>query len=688
MSSLSGKSRLLVAACLTACAFALSVSSANAAPPVNNVAPSISGSGGNYVGDSVFCDTGTWDSDSYDFTYEFKRGVTVVQAFGFNSNYTLQGADTGNSITCVVRADNGVDAPVDANSSNSLLGGGNPPSFAVTLNSDTITGNEGSAPTGATTVTVSLQRTPSNNIPITVASATTNVSLADGSWSATLTPAATSPATRTHAYALDQDIVKVQYSGPSAPADQTLSRFNQLLSVPNDVSLQSDGSAARLFLYFGGSCSDASFIKDGTPLATSGTSGSCLTTFGTPLTDNNHLQVSDTVRLSDVGGSGGGKITGIADVGLLPDSGFQFVSRPQCSGDLVDGKVTCSGLTSHTFTVTRGADVVTLTRTFDQGTASLPGGLHAGDTVQLKEQGLSRLLTTLTVDPLREDLVDGSITSGTCRAYKWLGFGDALCPSNGDLSGIGNGTSSTTSLDDTSGGSTTLDIPSFIFTSPTDGDSVSGSFVANADTVGPATQSITLTVFHRAANGSNGTQVGSALTVDPTSGVTVSGLTPGRYNAVWKLTDSHGDTSTTHSQFIEQPGGGQGPTGATGPQGSTGPQGGTGPQSSTGPQGATGPAGVGVKGVKCKASNKGKGKKKRLVITCSIVTTRAASGRATVALTRGRTVYAIGSGRFRGRRLVVRMRTTRPASRGRYSAVIAFAQAGRERRTTTRTNVR
>lgn len=653
-------------------------SPALAAPPVNQTPPTISAPTGSYIGDTLFCDTGEWDRTTYDFTYQFKRGTTIIQTFGFSNAYTLRAADTGSQMTCVVRATNGVDAPVDATSSNSILARGAPPTFAIRLFSNVVSGNEGIAPSGPTTVNVDLKRSASSG-DITVATASGNVA-GDGSWSVILTPVATTPTSRTHAFAIGQDSIAIHYAGSGAPADQVLPQSNQLSSVVSDLELASDGSQARFFPGFGGGCPGASFIKDGSVIPTTAAGSACFANFMPPLTDNNHLEVRDTVSLSSVDGTGGGRVTAIADVGLLPSSGFQVRERPACNGDLVDGTVTCFGLNAKTFTVTRGSDTVTLSTASGAGTASLPGGLHAGDTVQLREQGLTRVLTSLTIDPLREDLVNGVLVSGSCLPYKWLGLADVLCPANGSLAGVNS--SATSSLDDTSGGSTTLNIPSFLFTSPLDGQSVAGTFTAYADTVGPRPQSITLTIFTRNADGSNGAQAGLPLTVDPASGVSVAGLPAGRYNAVWKLTDSNADTQTLRNQLIVQPGGSQSSTGAqglTGPAGAIGPPGPPGTKGGTGPQGPAGPSGVGVQGVKCKAKLKGR----KVSVKCSIITTRSLRTTMTVALVRGRALYAIGTGRSRGRRTVIRLRPVRLVPRGRYSAVVAFDQAGLERRTLT-----
>ena len=77
---------------------------ASATAPVNTVAPVISG--GNYVGDVLTTNDGTWTGSPTSYSYQWKRGATNI---GTNANtYTLVSADANTNITCVVTATNAI----------------------------------------------------------------------------------------------------------------------------------------------------------------------------------------------------------------------------------------------------------------------------------------------------------------------------------------------------------------------------------------------------------------------------------------------------------------------------------------------------------------------------------------------------------------------------------------------------
>jgi hypothetical protein len=85
-------------------------------PPVNTVAPTISGT--NAVGNMLTATNGTWTGTSISYTYQWKRdGVNIPSATSIT--YTLVQADAGYNITCQVT---GTNAAGTANAlSNSLL---------------------------------------------------------------------------------------------------------------------------------------------------------------------------------------------------------------------------------------------------------------------------------------------------------------------------------------------------------------------------------------------------------------------------------------------------------------------------------------------------------------------------------------------------------------------------------------
>jgi hypothetical protein len=390
-------------------------------------------------------------------------------------------------------------------------------------------------------------------------------------------------------------------------------------------------------------------VNGGSPMGTMTTSSGCVTPFGTPVTDEDSVVVRVSQKNDD-----GSRLTLSAPVGLTGNGfGGSGSGAPTCAGDLVTGDVTCRRLKPGTFTVSRARGAVTAPFTLVQnddgaGGTTVPGGLQAGDTVTLKKQGGTRAITTLRLSTLRLDFVDGVVTGGSCQPRLWLGDPsgpNGICPQNGSLP-LASG--STSQLDDLGGGATTVFVPDFDTVIPSYGDSVGGSFQAYVDIFGPTPTTMTLTIFHRNANGTNGSQAGGPINLDPSAGGAVTGLAQGRYNAVWALTDTQGDgthdTRTQTTQFAVQPGGAQGAAGSTGAQGAQGP---AGSQGAAGAQGAQGPAGPdGPKGapgrdaqVTCKVTA-AKGKKPPKV-TCT-VKFKAPAGKVMARLTRGRHVYATG----------------------------------------------
>lgn len=565
-----------------------------------------------------------------------------------------------------------------------------PQTVVLTQFSPTVRGNEGVTPGGPTTVTVTLSR-----LGRIVASASGPVSATDGSWSVKLTPSQTAPTSRTHAPSIDQDQIDVHYAGPGAPDDQLVGGHNggrgALFSLLDEARI----NAGRTVGNFPdqGNCTDVIFVVNGKKVTTAPTGRQCEASFSPAITDSDHVQIEDTEPLSAVAGTGPGRVTLIGD-GPLPRPGFES-GPPNCDADYVDETVTCSVLNGFTFTATRlrGDETVTLQYSLGdsfQATATMPGGFQPGDKVELREQGIARVLSTLTVDTLRTDapsfLYEGEGTlvsspsdesSGTCSPNKWLepyiyfeAFPQSLCNADGTQPADAYAFAS---YDDTSGGATSVDIPSFEFVAPMDGESIQSPFVAYADTVGATPSKETLTVNDRKSDGSNGSQVGPPHTIDPVHGADVSGLAPGRYNANWVLTDSHGDTSTLTTQFIVQPG----PTGVPGPRG---------PQGATGPRGPQGPPGAGITGVRCHGRL---GKHRTVKIACKVTSSSARSRvQLAIALTRGPRLYAVGSRTIRGRRLDAVLRLARQVTPGVYRVTIAFMRGDHIARLHTRVRLR
>jgi hypothetical protein len=554
-----------------------------------------------------------------------------------------------------------------------------PQRVVLTQFSPRVRGNEGIAPAGPTTVSVTLSRGDT-----TVATASGPVSDADGTWSVQLLPVTTTPASRTQAPSLDDDVIQVHYTGPGAPPDQIVGGHNGRRTLFG-LLRQTRINAARNKGEFPneGGCSDVNFLVNGTVVPTAPVGFECQANFSPTITDSDHVQVEDTQFVSEVRGTGPGRVEVIGDA-PLPRPGFEN-GPPICDADYVDGTISCSGLNGFPFTANRARGNETVALTYDggnfQASAAMPGGFQTGDTVTLTEQGISRVMSTLKLDTLRTDAPSfsyeygiggpGSTSAdetfgGSCSPNKWLtqfpffGFVTDLCNPDGTQPASSGGFDTAT-YDDTSGGSASVDIPDFEIEVPANGESIEAPFFAYADTFGPTPKTITLTIHQRNADGTNGSQVGGTLTVDPVKGVEVSGLGAGRYNATWLLTDTHGDTRTLDTQFIVQPGGG-GPPGAQGQNGAQGPQGLQGPQ---------GPAGSLITGVSCHGKLH---KHHRVKITCKLQTAATGSVRIVVSLTRGKMLYALGSHTVHGRHLRMTLREARPAPRGSYRVTLVFAQ--------------
>jgi len=120
------------------------------APPVNTVAPAVSGTA--TVGQTLSSTTGTWTGlPTPTFTYQWQRAGSNISG-ATSSTYVLVNADASNTIRCVVTATNTVSA-VDANSNSTA-------SVAAIVPGAPTIGTATS--TGSTTATVSFTAPASN----------------------------------------------------------------------------------------------------------------------------------------------------------------------------------------------------------------------------------------------------------------------------------------------------------------------------------------------------------------------------------------------------------------------------------------------------------------------------------------------------------------------------------------------
>lgn len=574
------------------------------------------------------------------------------------------------------------------------------PSVIVTRWSPTVSGNEGTAPNGPTSVTISLSRIDGTGERRVVASGAATVA-GEGSWSATLVPEATAPPARSHAPALPGDQLDVQYTGASVPPDQAVGP-GLFYDILDSATLSADGSHAD-YVSSTGDCSTVTFDANGSlvpttlhPAATPSDVDTCRADFFPPLSSDDSLQVRDAGIMFDAP-----EVEGVEDVGLpgAAAGDGQGAGPPTCDADLVDATVTCSHLNGGAFEVARngGAPAQLSYRAGGDGTVAATGiaGLTAGDVLVLREQGHARALTTLTIDPLRVDqtvdlgpLGSTTTTAGECAPDAWLDGGSQLCAADGTPAtpSAPLGEDIASSYDDLSGGTTTLDHGEIASAIPADGAAVGGSFTAFLDVTGPPPASILLMLMHRAADGGDGALAAGPMPVEPGAGASVSGLTLGRYNAHWSVSDSHADTRSLATQFVVQPGGegSAGPPGPSGPSGPAGPAGAGGTAGAAGtrglngergPAGPRGAPGVGVQGVACRARLK----HRKVKVVCRVATSARFNGRIALAVKRGGRVLARGARHAGGRSLTVSAGPIGAAAGRRCEALLSLVPRGARR---------
>lgn len=376
-----------------------------------------------------------------------------------------------------------------------------------------------------------------------------------------------------------------------------------------------------------------------------------------------------------------GEPDSVSTLALNP-TGFVPTGFPECTADLEGQTVTCTGLApGENYTVADGS--VTRTATADDtGTVAVSLAAHGGDTVTLSNG--TRILTTLHVAHLRVDIAGEQtvLSGGSCQPGDYYGAPLSAPPTNssaGDpteiaggaaltgeicpLSGEATGLPSTdiVQTDDQSGGQTQTEVPDVEDTSPMEGETVYGEFLAIAESglPGPNNTVIptdsTSKIAVSIARASGGAPVFTAGNVDTINGVTVKGLETGTYRATWTLTDANGDTRTVTTRFVEQPGL-QGPPG---PRGSTGPR---------GPRGKQGPAGP-TPSSTCTL--------KRSKFTCTVTYKKARQTRGTIRmmLTRGGRMAALGHGAVKRGHAKLKMRERRRIRRGRWAATIVLSRA-------------
>jgi len=204
-----------------------------------------------------------------------------------------------------------------------------------------------------------------------------------------------------------------------------------------------------------------------------------------------------------------------------------------------------------------------------------PRSLAGGDALALSNG--ARTLTTLHVAHLRVSIVArrALLSGGTCQAGSYYGAplsdapinmsaggpGVALtgmtCPLSGHAAGLP--TDAISQTDELSGGQTQTEVPDIENTSPLQGETVYGRFIAVArsglpepdHTTAPTNRTSTIALRIVRAGGR---VVFHAHNVDTRRGVRVPALRPGLYRARWTLSDANGDTRILITRFVEQAG--------------------------------------------------------------------------------------------------------------------------------------
>ena len=542
----------------------------------------------------------------------------------------------------------------------------------------------------------------------TSAAATTNAS---GEWSASL---------GAHAPADALDVVNVKYTGSGAPAEASYGDAAGFGTSPGLGFFEEGMSIAEGGATGGVLCTNFAAVTCASVVANVAYSGGgTAEDVGKPDEANEEIEEfafspavgpNDTVTVTASFTEENGSTFELTVPAPLPGVGDVFagegVESPRCSADLVTLAVSCAPLAagSYTLTQTRGAtNLGSHSATVGSGgeaTTFTLSSLQAGDDLALAVAGAGgRTLSTLHVYKLVIDVTEtlsfgaasSAVTGGTCEVGEWFGGtgGTGVCPSNGVVPAA----SPEALEDELSGGATTVTPPLITYTSPQDGEDVSGpSLAVFAELTNAATTAVAM----------GATPVGGGSTIPATGnansagGATLTGLTAGtRYAAAWSLTDANTDAVTMTTHFVDQAGGStegkegkEGPTGndgaagkegAAGTEGAPGKEGPTGKPGAAGPEGKTGPPGAAAEIVctthKIKVVVKGK-KETKTKTTC--VVKMLAPGQTitgtSLSLLRGSVVYAVGRASAASAR--VRMRDVRKVTPGVYTLRLVVKRDG------------
>jgi hypothetical protein len=576
------------------------------------------------------------------------------------------------------------------------------PQVDISQFSNGVSGNIGSATAGVG-VSVSMLRAAADGSSVTVAqsSATTDAS---GNWSLTLA----------HPLGDDRDEIDVDYSGAGAPTPNhqviltgnggnpfTESGWTGWTDLDNGSLLTNDPSLGGPSLTLA-PCFQTGVLAatvNGTeimgPLGESPTdfcnTQSGEATIGTPAigpgdtvtasTNDNRAFAPPIPGVTTFNPTGGlvnltvpvGEADALSSF-LSPVSGFSPSGFPTCTADLEAQTVTCSGLVAgEDYTVTDGGASASAMAD-GTGTVTVSLTVHHGDSVALLNG--ARTLTALRVANLKVAVTGEQtvLAGGTCQAGDYFGGpltdgptngsagapsavagGAALtgeiCPTSGDATGLPS--SNIAQTDDGSGGQTQTEVPDVENTSPIEGETMLGKFIALAESGLPGPNNSvtptdgTSTIALSIARSAGGGPVFSTPNVDTANGVVVARLKPGTYKATWTLSNPNADTRTVTTRFVE----------LASPQGRK-----KGPKVT----------------VKCVLERHGK-------IKCTVTFAKARNIKGTLRMrvARGTLLVALGRARVKQGKSTVTMRVRRRVQHGAWKVTLVLAQSHQAASTTT-----
>ena len=326
-------------------------------------------------------------------------------------------------------------------------------------------------------------------------------------------------------------------------------------------------------------CGTASGAAD-TPLAAPVSAGKVVT-YST--NDNRAFQPPDAAVPNGAGGLVNmtvpvGEPDSVGDISAANFTGLVPTGFPTCTADLGRQRVTCGGLVpKNIYTVWLGIQKgpglivelpVALARADSGGFITARPFATPRDGMIILKNSASRTVTTLHVADIRVHIAGNSPTveSGTCSRLNYWGGprrnppinnsagepslvagGSALtgllCPASGKAAGLP--TRHLVQTDEYSGGSTMTEVAKLTSTSPTDGETMHGTFTALADASG-----VYSTISLSIARAGSKKPVARSQIVSG-RGATVSGLKPGGYVATWTVMNWNGDTRVVKTRFIE-----------------------------------------------------------------------------------------------------------------------------------------